>query len=157
MISENFIAAILVLLLVSTAARPAEAEQYSWPVISVIEGNTVTADARTTLPDDLALIVVSVPNIDVPQSQPLAKCTREAIAAREAIKFTHWLVATSKNVMFHKPVWGHLGGQVFARISFDGLFLSDLLIEAGFAREYAGGPLQGWCGTSPAPVRGATI
>ena len=121
------------------------ADEYNWPVINVIEGNTLVVDARATFPDNLALIMVSVPNIEVPQSRPRAECAVEAIAAREAIRFTHRLTIRTKKIVMHDPVWGHLGGQVFARISFDGLFLSDLLIEAGFAREYEGGPMKGWC------------
>ena len=66
-------------------------------------------------------------------------------AGRAATAFVKRRIAGAERIVVRDPEWGKYGGRVIAGLVLDGRALSDLLIETGHGRPYAGGRRSGWC------------
>jgi len=132
-------------LAVSLLATPLPAADYSWPVVRVVDGDTVKVDASADLPPELASLSVRLRGVDTPEKGRRAKCEAERQAGRAATAFTEAAVAGAGNVLVRDPAWGKWGGRVIADLILDGSPLSSVLIEAGHGRPYDGGRRKGWC------------
>lgn len=125
-------------------AAPAAAADYEWPVVRVIDGDTVEVDAHSNMPPELATIGVRLRGVDTPETWN-PKCEAERKAGEAAAAFTKAEITKAGNVIVRDPAWGKWGGRVIASLVLDGHTLSSLLIEAGHGRLYAGGKRKGWC------------
>ncbi len=129
----------------SLLAAPLPAADYSWPVVRVVDGDTVKVDASADLPPELASLSVRLRGVDTPEKGRRAKCEAERQAGRAATAFTEAAVAGAGNILVRDPAWGKWGGRVIADLVLDGSSLSSVLIEAGHGRPYDGGRRKGWC------------
>ena len=124
---------------------PALAVDYAWPVVRVIDGDTVAVDASTHMPAELANLKVRLRGVDTPEKGGRAKCDAEREAGEAATAFTERAVTGARAVLVRDPAWGKWGGRVIAELVLDGRALSAALIEAGHGRAYDGGRRQSWC------------
>lgn len=137
--------AALIPFAVSLLAAPLSAADYSWPVVRVVDGDTVKVDASADLPPELASLSVRLRGVDTPEKGRRAKCDSERRAARAATAFTEAAVARARSVVVRDPRWGKWGGRVIADLVLDGSSLSSALLATGHARRYDGGRRPGWC------------
>ena len=126
-------------------AVPAQADDYAWPVVHVIDGDTVAVDASADMPRELAGIHVRLRGVDTPEKGGRAKCDVERSAGRAATAFTEAALAGASAIVVRDPAWGKWGGRVVANLVLDGRSLSSALIAAGHGRPYDGGKRRGWC------------
>lgn len=133
----------------SLAAAPLSAADYFWPVVRVVDGDTVKVDAGADLPRELASLSVRLRGIDTPEKGGRAKCDAEREAGRAATAFTEEAVRKAVSVVVRDPEWGKWGGRVVADLVLDGSSLSSVLLEAGHARRYDGGRRDSWCPAKP--------
>ena len=134
------LAAVLVVLSV-----PAGAAEYAWPVVRVIDGDTVAVDASADMPPELADVKVRLKDVDTPEKGGRAKCPGERDAGQAATAFTEKAVAEASAIVVSDPKWGKWGGRVVADLVLDGRSLSSSLIAAGHGRPYDGGKRGSWC------------
>lgn len=120
------------------------AADYDWPVVRVIDGDTVEVDASADMPPELASIRVRLRSVDSPETWK-PRCQAERQAGRAATTFTETGIAKARIVVVRDPAWGKWGGRVVADLILDGTPLSEMLIEAGHGRPHAGGKRQSWC------------
>ena len=126
-------------------ASPVLASDYKWPVVRVIDSDTVKVDAGADMPPELAFLRVRLRGVDTPEKGSRAKCEAERQAGRAATAFTQAAIANSTGMLVRDPAWGKWGGRVVADLVLDGKSLSKALIAAGHGRAYAGGRRQSWC------------
>ena len=137
--------AAAIVLVAALSAVGAQAADYSWPVVRVVDGDTVKVDASADLPPELASLSVRLRGVDTPEKGRRAKCEAERQAGRAATAFTEEAIEGADNVIVRDPAWGKWGGRVIADLVLDGSLLSSALLEAGHARRYEGGRRKGWC------------
>ena len=126
-------------------AGQAGAADYVWPVVRVIDGDTVAVDASADMPPELADVKVRLKGVDTPEKGGRAKCDHERDAGRAATAFTTRAVAEASMIVVRDPEWGKWGGRVVADLVLDDRSLSDSLIAAGHGRAYDGGRRGSWC------------
>ena len=137
------LAALALLLMV--VPMPATAADYVWPVVRVVDGDTVAVDASADLPPELADLRVRLRGVDTPEKGGRAKCPDERDAGQAATAFTAQAVADASTIVVRDPEWGKWGGRVLADLVLDGRSLSSSLIETGYGRAYDGGRRGSWC------------
>ena len=142
-------AAATLVVAASLIAAPLTAADYSWPVIAIVDGDTVKVDAGANLPPELASLSVRLRGVDTPEKGWRAKCDAEKRAGRAATAFTEAAIAGAGSVLVRDPAWGKWGGRVVADLILDGSSLSSALLETGHGRPYDGGKRRGWCGAKP--------
>ncbi len=76
-------------------AFPVGAADYTWPVVRVIDGDTVVVDASADLPPERA-------------------------AGQAAAAFTRAAVSSARSVVIQDPAWGKWGGRVIADLVLGG-------------------------------------
>ena len=126
-------------------AAGVQAADYSWPVVRIVDGDTVKVDASADLPPELASLSVRLRGVDTPEKGRRAKCDAERQAGRAATAFTQAAVTGAGSVIVRDPAWGKWGGRVIADLILDGQPLSSTLIDAGLGRTYDGGRRGSWC------------
>ena len=132
-------------LLLMTVSIPATAADYAWPVVRVIDGDTVAVDASADMPPELADVKVRLKDVDTPEKGGRAKCDSERQAGQAATAFTEQAVADASMIVVRDPEWGKWGGRVVADLVLDGRSLSSSLIATGHGRAYDGGKRGSWC------------
>ena len=128
------------------AAVPVRAADYSWPVVRVIDGDTVAVDASADLPPELSDLKVRLRGVDTPERGGRAKCEEERAAGQAATAFAVAAISEAAAVVIRDPEWGKWGGRVIADLVVDGRSLAAALIADGYGRTYDGGKRAGWCG-----------
>ena len=66
---------------------------YQWPIVKVIDGDTIKVDASGDFPPALATLNVRLRGVDTPEKGGRAKCDAERRAGRAATAFTAAAVA----------------------------------------------------------------
>jgi endonuclease YncB( thermonuclease family) len=125
---------------------PAQASTYTWPVLKVVDGDTVKFRVNFLPKELVPSLLVRVIGIDTPEKAPRAQCPAEAALALKATEFTKQAVGTAKKVEVTLLGWDKYGGRVLGHILVDGKDLGEQLIAAGLARAYAGDKKKSWCG-----------
>lgn len=130
----------------NTSANTISEGRYDWPVLGVIDGDTLKVHLPG-LPMELQPVKVRVRGIDTPELK--GKCASEKAAAKKAGAFTRSLIemanTNSRPIQFSKIEWDKYGGRIDADVAIDGRSLADMLVSAGMARRYDGGKRGGWC------------
>lgn len=123
---------------------------YDYEITRVIDGDTVEF-AAPFLPAPLKpRLAIRIFGVDTPEKGARAQCQKEALAASAATAYTQRMITNSKRVQVAIADWDKYGGRVLGDIILNGdTSLRRLLIEEGYAREYWGGPKQGWCDPPP--------
>ncbi|MDY0872148.1 thermonuclease family protein [Dongia rigui] len=143
--------AVLLILLITlghpASANPGDGGRYQWPVVGVVDGDTLKVHLPG-LPAELQPVKVRVRGVDTPELH--GKCASEKAAAKKAGAFTRNLVeraaAAQRPIHFSQIDWDKYGGRIDADVAIDGRSLADMLVSAGLARRYDGGRRSGWCG-----------
>jgi endonuclease YncB( thermonuclease family) len=128
------------------AGTPAVAETLPGPVparvVSVIDGDTLVVRARIWLGQELETRV-RLSGIDTPELT--GGCVRERALAERARRLVVEIVA-GREVVLREVRLGKYAGRVVASITTDdGRDLGSILLSAGLARPYDGGPRGHWC------------
>ncbi len=137
--------AAALVLVAALPAAPIRAADYSWPVVRIVDGDTVKVDASADLPPELASLSVRLRGVDTPEKGRRAKCDAERRAGRAATAFTEEAIEKAGSIVVRDPAWGKWGGRVVADLVLDGKPLSSTLIAAGHGRTYGGGRRKSWC------------
>ena len=137
----------------AAVAMPAQAADYAWPVLRVIDGGTIVVDASADLPAELADLRVRLRGVDAPEKGHRAACDAEREKAAEATLFVAELLDAAETIVVRKPDWGKWGGRVVAEIVLDDRYsLAELVVDFGHGREYDGAEARlGWCGGEAPP------
>ena len=138
----RFIILIIALILSIPSSLAAE-QQYTWPVINVIDGDTIHIEMQE-LPLPLRKILIRVNGVDTPEKGHLAKCQREKDFSIKATEFTKAFVKEGQ-VVFKNPKWDKYGGRIDADVYVNGKNLTEELIKQGLGKAYDGGKKQSWC------------
>jgi len=118
---------------------------YEYPIIRVIDGDTVEVRADFLPPPLKPVLSIRIYGVDTPEKGFRAGCKSEAIKGDEATAYTKKLIANSKEQEVAVISWDKYGGRVLGDIILDGQSLRKSLIDNGYAREYFGDKKQSWC------------
>ena len=122
-----------------------QAADYAWPVVRILDGDTVEVDAAGDLPPELARVKVRFQGVDTPERGRNASCEKEKRAAEAAAQFTASRLRGAESVVFRGLRWGKYA-RVVAEAVVDGRSLSRLLIRHGHGRSYDGkSSRRSWC------------
>jgi endonuclease YncB( thermonuclease family) len=124
-------------------AGPAAAAEYGWPVLRVIDGDTIEV-ALVGLPPELRQVSVRVLGVDTPETGSRAGCAAERALGNRATAYVMRAVASGR-VTFEPLGWDKYGGRIDAVVRIDGRDLAAELIRRGLGRRYDGGKRGGWC------------
>ena len=131
----------------SLLSAPGWPADYFWPVVRVIDGDTVKVDAGADMPPELASLSVRLRGVDTPEIGRRAKCDAERQAGLAATAFTEAMTAGADSVIVRDPAWGKWGGRVIADLIVNGRSLSSALVESGHGRPHEGSLRKAWCAT----------
>ena len=135
-------AAILAL---CVAAPAVHANDYAWPVVRVVDGDTVAVDASADFPPELSDLKIRLRGVDTPEKGGRAKCASERAAGQAATAFTRAQLVGASEVLVRDPAWGKWAGRVIADLIIDGRSLATALVATGHGRAYDGGRRGSWC------------
>ncbi len=123
-----------------------KAEQYSFKVLRVVDGDTVQIDAPF-LPKELKqTLLVRIYGIDTPEKGSRAKCDYEDKLSQQAKLFVEIELRNAKSVLVEIKGWDKYGGRILGDIIIDGIPLSKKLIAQNYAVSYFGkGRKKDWC------------
>jgi endonuclease YncB( thermonuclease family) len=113
---------------------PAHAEQISSYEISVLEAHTIRYNGET----------VRLEGYDAPEAIS-PDCQREEELGLQATDFLRRLLAEHFWVDLTMSGARDRSNQALGALKIDGRNVADLMIEAGLARAYEGGPRGSWC------------
>ena len=136
---------ILTAALATAAPVAGNAADYAWPVVRVIDGDTVAVDASADMPPELAEVRVRLRGLDAPEISSRAQCERERAGGKAAAAFVERKVAEAEIVEVRNPQWGKWGGRVVADVLIDGESLAVALVQSLHGRWCGGGARADWC------------
>lgn len=141
----RFVILLLLVIPSSTSSADLEGVLYDYPIVRVIDGDTVVIKA-TFLPEPLKPeLSVRIYGVDTPEKGFRAKCEAEKLLAQEASEYTSELISNAIRTQVVLYDWDKYGGRVLGDILIDGNSLRQLLVDNGYAREYYGGTKSSWC------------
>lgn len=133
---------LFVLLLFSHLAH---ANPYEWPILRVIDGDTIVFKADFLPVDFKQELRLRIWGIDTPEKGGRAQCPQEAAKSEAATRFTREMINVSKHRLIYFKEWDKYGGRVLGDLILDGKNLRVMLLERGYAREYYGEKKHSWC------------
>ena len=133
---------------VPLASAPASAADYAWPVVRVIDGDTIVVDASADLPGEIAQLRVRLRGIDAPEIGHRAGCEAERAAGDQAKATAEEFLDAALTVVVRDPEWGKWGGRVVADVILDGKHSLADWVTLG-ARD--------WCGDDPSALPAAGL
>lgn len=112
-------------------------------VTGVIDGDTLRAE-MIGAPKPLNHVLIRISGIDTPEIR--GKCESEKEKAQEAKSFLNKKLSSAYAVTFGTIDWDKYGGRILAEIYFDGVAVSQIMIDAGYAVPYHGEKKNfNWC------------
>ena len=81
---------------------PAAAADYEWPVVRVIDGDTIEVDASADMPPELASVRVRLRGVVAPETWK-PKCEGERRAGEAATAFVERQIAEARRVLVRDP------------------------------------------------------
>ena len=133
---------LFVLLFLSTSLS---ANPYEWPILRVIDGDTVVFKADFLPVDFKQELHLRIWGIDTPEKGRRAQCPQEAIKSITATNFVINEINKSKKRQIYIKDWDKYGGRVLGDLILDGKNLRTMLLQHGYAREYYGSKKFSWC------------
>lgn len=120
-------------------------KSYEYPIIRVIDGDTVVFQA-SFLPEPLKPeLSLRIYGVDTPEKGYRAGCVRENNRSIEATAFVKKSIEQAKQKRIVLMEWDKFGGRVLGDLLLDGQSLRELLIKNNFARPYFGDKKKSWC------------
>ena len=113
------------------------------PLVRIIDGDTF--QTIFTLPSPLNNIKIRIRDIDVPESNYLAKCEEEKEKGRKATEYLKYILIDSQFVTLTQITWDKYGGRVTATVHYNGINIGQEMINSGHAVFYDGGKKPKWC------------
>lgn len=139
---KHLVAAIA-LTLCSVAAQ---ATQYKWEVVRVIDGDTVVVKAKWLIPELGDHISVRVLGVDTPEKGARAKCEKEATLSEAAAVYVKTIIRPGDIVTVTPKGFDKYGGRILGTIDvLNRGDLSKILIDNNYARPYYGKTKHSWC------------
>lgn len=132
-------------LLLSLISQSVLSNPYQWPIIRVIDGDTVVFKADFLPIDFKQELSLRIWGVDTPEKGYRAHCPQEAARGESATRFTINAINTTKQHLIYIKSWDKYGGRVLGDLILDGRNLRTMLIENGYAREYYGDKKLSWC------------
>lgn len=124
--------------LVNAALKPVTGESGACRILRVVDGDTVTLMCPEEGLESARLLGFDTPEKYAP------KCTAEFLAAEKASWALRTLIQKAERLEL-----AHEGrdqyGRALVRLTLDGQDVAGLMIRAGHARAYGGGPRGSWC------------
>lgn len=124
--------------LVNAALKPVAGEGGTCRILRVVDGDTVTLMCPEEGLESARLLGFDTPEKYAP------KCLTEFVAAERASWALRTLIQKADRLALV-----HAGsdqyGRALVRLTLDGQDVARLMIKAGHARAYNGGPRGGWC------------
>ena len=112
-------------------------------ITGVVDGDTLRAE-MVGAPNPLNRVSIRVSGIDTPEMR--GDCLAEKEKAREAKKFLNNKFLNTNSITFGTLDWDKYGGRILADVYFDGVAVSKIMIDAGYATPYHGGKKESiWC------------
>ena len=141
---KNFIIVLFIffLLLLPTVIF---ANPYEWPILRVIDGDTVVFKADFLPLDFKQELSLRIWGIDTPEKGFRAQCDQESAMSDAATQFTIDSINSAKKREIYIKEWDKYGGRVLGDLILDGKNLRLMLLENGYAREYYGDKKLSWC------------
>ena len=140
-----------------TLPLSAQAADYAWPVLRVIDGDTIVVDASADMPAEVAEVRVHLRGVDAPEKGQRARCAAESSRAAEAKTLVEGLLDTAAVAVVRDPARGKWDGRVVADIVLDGDFsLAEGLKITGLVHDSdSDRPAFDWCAmTATGPATG---
>lgn len=139
---KYFISLIISLFFISIG----NAEQYSFKILRVVDGDTVQIDAPF-LPKELKqTLLLRIYGVDAPELGNRAKCNYEDKLSQQAKLYVEIELRNAKNVFIQIKGWDKYGGRIVGDVVIDGIPLSKKLIAQNYAVAYFGkGRKKDWC------------
>ena len=139
---KYFISLIISLFFISIG----NAEQYSFKILRVVDGDTVQIDAPF-LPKELnQTLLLRIYGVDAPELGNRAKCNYEDKLSQQAKLYVEIELRNAKNVFIQIKGWDKYGGRIVGDVVIDGIPLSKKLIAQNYAVAYFGkGRKKDWC------------
>jgi endonuclease YncB( thermonuclease family) len=138
------------------SATPALANPYNWPVVRVLDGDTVEFVPDNNVwrvPAEIAANPrIRVFGVDTPEKD--GQCEKEKLAGQAATKFTTDKIQNAKSVQVYLlpksnrgavKAFDKFSNRFLGDIIIDGQSLSKMLIDNGHARAYQGDAKLSWC------------
>ncbi len=104
-------------------------------VTGVVDGDTLRSEMAGA-PSPLNRVSIRISGIDTPEMK--GGCAAEKEKARAAKKFLSQKLLSTRAVTFGTLDWDKYGGRILADVYFDGVSVSQIMIEAGYAVPYHG-------------------
>lgn len=111
-------------------------------VVSVYDADTFRVDIDAWPPIVGKNVPIRVLGVDAPEIR--GKCPSEKLAAKQARAFTLSSLSGATQIELRNIKRGKYF-RLLAEVYIDGNSLSEMLIDAGHARYYAGGKRERWC------------
>ena len=131
--------------LIAAAALSGTAGAQSYPatVDRVIDGDTVVMTV-SVWPGFVWQGSVRLNGIDTPELR--GRCPLEQAQARAARELLVEMLDRAEVITLNAPTYGVYSRRVVGTVEADGVDVSPVLLQSGFARPYSGnGPRQSWC------------
>jgi endonuclease YncB( thermonuclease family) len=140
-------------------SAPVAAAEYSWPIVRVIDGDTMEVRLEGMPVAPLDRLTVRVVGVDAPAKGSRAQCPLEEALGELATTYVTAAVKAGR-VSFEPLGWDKYGGRINAIVRIDGEDLAAALISRGLGQPYHGSQRPTWCeasavlppATTPAPL-----
>lgn len=124
--------------LVNAAMKTVSSEQGDCRIFRVVDGDTVTLICPEDGMESARLLGFDTPEKYAP------KCVDEFLAAERASWYLRALIQRADRlVLIHDGRDAY--GRALVKLDLDGVDVARLMIRAGHARQYGGGPRGSWC------------
>ena len=127
----------------SKATPITQPTEFDWPVLDVIDGDTVRV-AIEAMPPPLHIDTVRILGVDTPETWK-PKCEAELLAGEQATQFTRDAIESARRVTFKNIKARDYYHRILAELWVDGQNLATLLIDAGLGVKYRLKKRDPWC------------
>lgn len=146
MIIRQLTSLFLLLLVFVFSYSASHPEVYGYKILRIIDGDTLEIEANF-LPEELGKkLHVRIAGINTPEKGRFAGCSEENMLSLKAKLFVEQEVYKAKDRGILLYGWDKYGGRVLGDVYLDGVLLSKIMLDSGYADKYEGsGPKTDWC------------
>lgn len=118
---------------------------YAWPVVKVIDGDSIVVEAKWLPPELGDTISIRIGGVDTPERGWRADCDKEREMSEEVTAFVTAVLLDGRHTVVIQS-WDKFGGRVIGDFVVGDATLSQMLLDKGYAKPYNGtGPKPKWC------------